>query len=147
MHGGLYFNTLEATASWLPIIPTSPLLATSLKPEDFSMNAGNDTQNVAAFIEKLQDPDHVVRIRAATVLGALGEKALAAVPALIELLQAERAHDRLTAALALGKIGPAAEESLPALCAAVDDEDEGVSDMAEWALKEIDVVEDQAEAA
>jgi HEAT repeat protein len=103
------------------------------------MSAGADARNIAALIENLQDPNRMVRIRATTVLGSMGERALAAVPALIELLQAERAYERQSTALTLGKIGPAAEQSLPALCAAADDEDQGVSAMAEWAMKEIDV--------
>src|SRR5262249_9694493 len=111
------------------------------------MSAGEDTRNVAVLIEKLQDPDHVVRIRAATALGSMGDEARAAVPALLELLQANRVCDRLTAAVALGRMGSAAQEALPALCAAADDEDEGVSQLAEWALQEIAVAEEEAEAA
>jgi HEAT repeat protein len=102
---------------------------------------------IQKLIEDLNALHPVVRVHAATILGSMGEKAVAAVPALIELLQAENAHDRKLAALTLGEIGPAAEEAMPALFAAVDDEDDGVSEMAEWALVEIDAVEDQDEAA
>jgi len=56
-------------------------------------------------------------------------------------------HDRRLAALTLGEIGPAAEEAIPALFAAVDDEDESVAELAEAALEQIDVAEDEAEAA
>jgi len=105
------------------------------------MSAGKDARNIAALIEQLQDPGHLVRIQAATGLGSMGDDASAAVPALIELLQADRVHDRQTAALTLGQIGPAAEEAIPALFAAVYGEDEGVSEMAEWALQEIDALE------
>jgi len=89
----------------------------------------------------------VIRIHAATVLGSMGDDAAPAVPALIELLWAENIHDRKLAALTLGQIGPTAKAAIPALFAVVDDEDDGVAEMAEWALEEIDVVEDRDEAA
>jgi len=69
------------------------------------------------------------------------------VPALIELLEHGDIHDRKLAALTLGEIVPAAEEAIPALFAAVEDEDESLAEMAEEALEQIDLVEDDAEVA
>jgi len=115
--------------------------------EEFSMRSGKNDLTIEKLIENLKASDQVVRLHAATVLGSMGDDATQAVPALVELLWAENIHDRKLAALTLGKIGPAAKAAIPALFAAVDDEDDGVAEMAEWALEEIDVVEDQAEAA
>jgi len=112
--------------------------------EKFAMNSDLTIENL---IELLNDRDQVVRIHAATVLGSMGEDAEPAVPLLIELLQTGDVHDRKLAALTLGEIGPAADEAVPALLAAADDEDEGVSDMAVWALEEIDLTHMQGEAA
>lgn len=77
----------------------------------------------------------------------MGDDAEPAVPALIEMLTNGDIHDRKLAALTLGEIGPAAEEAIPALFAAVDDEDESLAEMAEEALQQIDLVDDDAEAA
>jgi HEAT repeat protein len=107
----------------------------------------SENGSLAFLIENLNATDQVVRVHAATILGSMGEDAEPAVSALIGLLQSENVHDRKLAALTLGEIGPAAEEAIPSLFAAADDDDEGVSEMAEWALEEIDVVEDQDEAA
>jgi HEAT repeat protein len=99
------------------------------------------------LIENLKASDQVVRLHAATVLGSMGDDARAAVPALIALLHdSTNVHDRKLAALTLGEIGPAAAEAIPALFAAVDDDDEGLAEMAEWALEEIDVMDEQGAA-
>ncbi len=111
------------------------------------MKSDKDDLSLDKLIANLHAAHQVIRIHAATVLGSMGDAAAPAVPALLELLQADNVHDRKLAALTLGEIGPAAEEAIPALFAAVDDEDEGVAEMAEWALEEIDVEEDREEAA
>lgn len=111
------------------------------------MNANRQEPTIEELIENLKVADQVVRLHAATVLGSLGDEAEPAVPALIVLLQAKSVHDRKLAALTLGEIGPVAEAAIPALLDAMDDADEGVSEMAEWALEEIDLAEPQSEAA
>jgi HEAT repeat protein len=111
------------------------------------VKTGKNDLGIAALIENLQDADQLVRLHAATVLGSMGDEAEPAVPALVKLLQTGDVHDRRLAALALGEIGPAAEEAIPALFAAVDDEDEGVTEMVEWALERVDLFDDEAEAA
>lgn len=110
------------------------------------MNSGKDDLHIDALIKKLQDPDQVARLLAARVLGSMGDDAEPAVPALIELLQTDDVHDHRLAALTLGEIGPAAEEAIPALLEAADDED-AEAEMALVALEQIDVAEDEAEAA
>jgi HEAT repeat protein len=113
--------------------------------ENFAMNSD---RNITHFIADLQDPDQIVRIHAATILGSVGEDAEAAVPALIKLLKNGDIYDRKLAAMTLGEIGPAAEDAIPALLAAIDVEDEGLAEMAEEALEEIDVVDEgEAKAA
>jgi len=115
--------------------------------EGFTMHSGQDTSTLDNLIENLQDPDQVVRIHAATVLGSIGEDAEAAVPALIELLNNGDIHDRKLAALTLGEIGPVAADAIPALFAAVQDEDDALAGMAEEALEQIDLAEEDVEAA
>jgi HEAT repeat protein len=102
---------------------------------------------IAGLIEKIQDANQLVRLHAATVLGSMGDDAEPAVPILIEMLQTGEVQDRRLAALTLGEIGPAADDAIPALFTAVDDEDDGVAEMAESALELIDLADDQAEAA
>jgi hypothetical protein len=63
------------------------------------------------------------------------------------MLRRDDIQDRKLAALTLGEIGPIAEDAIPALFAAADDEDEGLSELAVWALEEIDLIENEAEAA
>ena len=109
------------------------------------MPAGKIVSTLENLIENLQDANQLVRIYAATVLGSMGDDAEPAVPALVKLLQAGDVQDRRLAALTLGEI--ASEEAIFALCDAVDDDDEGVAEMAEWALEQIEGEEDEAEAA
>lgn len=111
------------------------------------MSTGANEPTIDQLIKNLQAPDQVVRLHAATLLGALGDDAEPAVPALVSLLQADNVHDRKLAALTLGEIGPAAEDALPALFTAADDKDDGVAEMALWALEEIDLADDADEAA
>lgn len=66
---------------------------------------------------------------------------------MIDLLTTGDVHDRKLAALTLGEIGPAAEDAVPALLDAANDEDDGVSEMAIWALEQIDLVETHERAA
>jgi HEAT repeat protein len=111
------------------------------------MKSGENGVSIDFLIENLKASDQVVRLHAATVLGAMGEDARPAVPALIAILRdARNIHDRKLAALTLGEIGPAAAAALPALFAAVDDEDEGLAEMAEWALEEVDALDEQGAA-
>lgn len=145
-------------AAVLPIKPISPgadkaavaYFGTAILPgdwEDFSVRIDQNALTIEVLIKKLQDADQVVRLHAATLVGAMGDDAESAVPALIRMLQADNIHDRKLAALTLGEIGPAAEEALPALFAAAEDEDEGLAEMALWAFEEIDLVDEEAEAA
>jgi len=131
----------------LPINGMPSVKPSSSSQEDFAMRSNQEARTVEKLIENLQAPDQIVRIHAATVLGSMGDDAEPAVPALIEMLKSADIHDRRLAALALGEIGPAAEAAIPALLEAVNDDDEGVAEMAEAALEQIDLVEDDAEAA
>jgi HEAT repeat protein len=110
------------------------------------MSSGKNGQPIESLIEILQDANQVIRLHAATVIGSLGDDAEPAVPALIEMLKNDDVHDRRLAALTLGEIGPVAEDAIPALFA-VDDEDDGVAEMAEAALELIDLADEEAEAA
>lgn len=101
------------------------------------MNTHHTGLNIQELVNRLQDADPVIRQRAATILGTIGEHAIAAVPTLICLLKASDAHDRKRAALTLGDIGPAAGDAVPALRDAAKDENEGVSVLATWALEQI----------
>jgi HEAT repeat protein len=107
----------------------------------------NAILTVSALVERLDDPDPVVRVHAAMVLGSLGEGAQEAVPALVKLLREGEVQDRRVAALALGEVGPAAEEAVQALLEATGDEDEGVSKLAMRALEGIDLATATRDAA
>lgn len=111
------------------------------------MRFDNPNLTIMNLIENLKDSDQIVRLHAATVLGSMDEDAEPAIPALIDLLTTGDVHDRKLAALTLGEIGPSAEEAVPALLDAANDEDDGVSDMAIWALEQIDLVETYEQAA
>jgi HEAT repeat protein len=92
---------------------------------------------VADLVERLHDPDELVRLHAALALGSRGEEARAAVPALLGLLGDGGARDRRAAAWALRDLAEAAEEAVPALLAALEDEDDGVVALADQALEAI----------
>lgn len=111
------------------------------------MRFDNPNLTIQKLIENLQDSDQLVRLHAATVLGVMGGDAEPAVTALIDLLAARDVHDRKMAALTLGEIGPVAEAAVPALLDAAKEDDEGVSDLAIWALEQIDLAEIRDEAA
>lgn len=119
----------------------------TLQEGDCSMSFADNGPTIGELIQSLGDADPLVRIHAATLLGSMGPTAKPAVPALIAFLHRDNLQDRKLAALTLGEIGPAAEEALPALFAAADDEDEGLAELAVWALEEIDLIETEAEAA
>jgi HEAT repeat protein len=111
------------------------------------MSAGRESLSLDHLIELLQDSDPLVRVHAGFVLGALGEEATPAVPILLEMLQYGDLQDRKLAATTLGEIGPSAEEAVPLLLELTNDEDEGLADVAMWALEEIDIADTDAEAA
>ena len=102
-----------------------------------------DNTIVSTALDKMLE---IQKARYTTSDKSMGEDAEPALPALIELLNADSVHDRKLAALTLGEIGPAAEEAVPALLEAADDENEGVSEMAIWALEKIDLTERLEEA-
>lgn len=111
------------------------------------MSTGHEDLSVEKLVEMLQYPDPVVRIHAAFVLGTLEDDALPALPILIEMLKFGDVQDRKLAATTLGQIGPVASESVPALLeVANEDEDESVSDMAMWALEQIDLADGEPDA-
>jgi HEAT repeat protein len=78
------------------------------------------------------------RRKAALALSKIGDKAIAAIPALIGALQSEDAVVRRRAALALGKLGTTAQSSIPSLRMLQFDEDPSVVKSALEALSLID---------
>ena len=80
-------------------------------------------QVVESSTRSLGDARPGVRVAAATLLGYLGMKAAAAVPALTKALKDENAHARMSAAAALGNMGPDAKSAVPALREALTDKD------------------------
>jgi HEAT repeat protein len=105
------------------------------------MSSGNQNISIENLIESLQDADPLVRIHAAFALGSMEEDALPAVPVLIEMLKFGDEQDRKLAATTFGQLGPVASDAVPALLEAANDEEEGVADMALWALEEIDLAD------
>lgn len=97
-------------------------------------SSANVQESVDELVVLLTDDDEDVRIFAALQLGALGDAARAAVPALAELLRSDNVIDRRLAALTLGKIGPAASASVSRLVEALEDADDRVREFAVDAL-------------
>jgi HEAT repeat protein len=95
------------------------------------------------LVERLQDPDELVRLQAALALGSLGEEARPAVPVLTALLHGDTVLDRRGAAWALRDLGEVAEEAVPALLEALEDDDEQVGDLAAQALEAIQGGDDE----
>lgn len=98
---------------------------------------------VEELIGRLRDPEEVVRLHAALVLGSLGEEARPAVPALLDLLTNGDVRGRRAAAWALRDLGPVAEDAVPALLEALDDPDDQVEELAVQALSAIEGVDDE----
>jgi HEAT repeat protein len=78
---------------------------------------------MAQLVAGLKSPDETTRAKAADHLGAMGDKAASAVPALATALADSSANVKAHAAWALGKIGKAAESAVPTLGGLVADED------------------------
>ena len=72
-------------------------------------------QAVPPLIESLDDPNPLVRYRAAKVLSRIGPDAVEAVPALVRHLSDVDESVRREAARAIGQIGPDASEAVPHL--------------------------------
>jgi HEAT repeat protein len=89
------------------------------------------------LVERLQDPDELVRLHAALGLGSLGEEARPAVPVLTALLHGDDVLARRAAAWALRDLGEVALEAVPALLEALEDGDEQVGGLAAQALEAI----------
>jgi HEAT repeat protein len=89
------------------------------------------------LLERLRDPDELIRLHAALGLGSLGEEARPAVPVLTALLHSDTVLDRRGAAWALRDLGGVAEEAVPALLEALEDDDEQVEELAAQALEAI----------
>jgi HEAT repeat protein len=101
---------------------------------------GTAATTVTTFIERLNDPDLVVRIHAALSLSLLGAAAQEAVPALAAMLASGDVHDRKMATVALGKLGLVASPAVPLLC----DPNALVRKMAAEALARIDAFNKEA---
>jgi len=147
--GGEWKHAAPDDQDHRPTLPIKRRRAHSCHEEswgDFAMRTSNDGPTIDVLLENLQDGDQVVRLHAATVLGAMGDDAADAVPFLIDLLKSDDIQDRRLAALTLGEIGPAAEEAIEPLLVAAEDEDDGVAEMALAALEQIDVFEDDEDA-
>lgn len=110
------------------------------------MNAGEKAFSVETLVDMLQDFGPLVRIRAGFALAGMKEAALPAVETLIEMLISGGPQDRKLAATTLGEIGPVAVEAVPALLEAANDEDDGLSDLAIWALERIDLADEDMAA-
>jgi HEAT repeat protein len=70
-------------------------------------------------MQSLDDPNPLIRYRAARVLARIGPDALEAVPALVRHLNDVDISVRREAARALGQIGPQAAEAVPPLIEAL----------------------------
>src|SRR5262249_27334642 len=71
----------------------------------------------------LDDPDEMLRRRAAVALGSLGAEARQAAPALVKALADPSPAVRRWAAAAVGELGPIAPQAIPALIGGLADDD------------------------
>jgi HEAT repeat protein len=96
-------------------------------------------RTVSQWLERLKDPDALVRREAAFALGEIGMGAKGAVPALGGALKDPDVRVRRSAADALGEIGVAAKAGVPALIDALKDvrNPPDVLGAAAWALGEM----------
>ena len=93
--------------------------------------------SVAGLIGGLKSSDEAARLKAVDQLGAMGEKAAAAVAPLTELLADGSAKVRAHAAWSLGAIGAPAKPAVPALAKLLKDPDENVRRQAVRAVQAI----------
>lgn len=103
-------------------------------PAEAADAAAEDVQRLAG---EVASQDQAVSLKAIDRLGALGEKAAPAVPALIKALSRPEAEVRQHAARELGSIGPAAAAAVPALMEKLSDEKAEVRGYAAYALGKI----------
>jgi HEAT repeat protein len=89
------------------------------------------------LLRRLGDDDPVIRIRAASLISAMGLQARTAIPALLDLLTHPSAQSRNLAAWTLGNLGQHVVEVIPLLRKALQDSDEGVRNMTRQALDKI----------
>ncbi|MCA9212305.1 MAG: HEAT repeat domain-containing protein [Planctomycetales bacterium] len=75
---------------------------------------------VEPLVKSLDDPNPLVRYRAARILAKIGPDAFAAVPALVKHLSDVDESVRKEAARALGQIGPQAADAVPELIRALE---------------------------
>ncbi len=104
-------NHLKTVAATLAIVVLNCAVNVAAEP------------TMAQLVAGLKSPKETTRAAAADHLGALGDKAASAVPALTETLADPSASVKAHAAWALGKIGKPAESAVPALGNLVTDPD------------------------
>lgn len=126
--------------------PAVPALAAALKEQggfrayvaSILMGIGSNAEAaVPALTETLNDPDVVVRLRAAQALTKIVPNVEVAIPTLIESLKVKVEFARVDAAIILGDLGSAAKTAIPALTDALQDKSEAVQHAAAKALKNI----------
>jgi HEAT repeat protein len=112
-----------ALAGLAVLIPDSPVYLTKL----YLAGGRYGGHSRRYWIENLDNPDARIRQEAAFSLGATGEEAGEAVPALAAILLGDADGTvRCEAALALSKMHPASRTALPALSQALHDGEPGV---------------------
>jgi HEAT repeat protein len=101
------------------LLPSSPAYAPKLFARYLNQYDGH---GAGYWKEALNDPDVVVRRKAAFALGVLGKDAEDAVPALAAIMVDDADEPlRIEASLALSKLGPVARPAVPSLARALGD--------------------------
>jgi HEAT repeat protein len=101
--------------------------------------ASDQPETIDELIGYLETGDESTRVLAAEALGAAGQPAARAVPALMRALVDPSAQLRAEAAEALGSMGPAVRPAIPALLAALNDPDHEVQHSVAEALSRLGV--------
>src|SRR4051812_4830610 len=135
-HGGV--NAIVEAGGTAPgVYPRRPRRPRNEGPALATVSTGKNEPNLQFWVERLRDRDASKRLHAVTVLGSLGPRARAALPALLEALPDPSLEVRRLAAVALGEVGPEGCLAVPALIQALQDEDETVRRRVVAALYEL----------
>src|SRR5262249_7399784 len=131
----LLMTTLTAAAQD-PVKPTPP---SNEKGGSAGKAKAVKPPTISELKAQLKDPSANVRRSAVQQLGALGVRAMEAVPAMIDALADAEPTVRTSAAEALGGIGVTAKSAVPTLLKLLKDSDANVRETAAEALADIGV--------
>jgi len=109
----------------------------TLDAAELKADSDSYTTPLSSVVQSLKDPDPWVRAQAARRLALVHPAPVETIPTLIAMLGDKNVECRQAGAAALGSFGPLARDAVPALNKSLNDPDNGVSQIAGEALKQI----------